>query len=141
MSTNSGSSSNSDPSISASGEAKFRDRLSTLDDQGKRKWIYPKKVFGKYFNARTWLSYALLVMLFAGPFLRIGGEPLLMVNIIQRKFVIFGKIFWPQDFYLFGLAMVTMVVFVILFTVVFRQAVLRVGLSTNHFYGNAFSQD
>ena len=121
MSTNSDSSSNSDPSISASGEAKFRDRLSTLDDQGKRKWIYPKKVFGKYFNARTWLSYALLVVLFAGPFIRIGGEPLLMVNIIQRKFVIFGKIFWPQDFYLFGLAMVTMVVFVILFTVVFGR--------------------
>lgn len=121
MSTESTNSNSSDPSISSSGEAAFRDRLSTLDSKGKRKWIYPKKVFGKYFNARTWLSYVLLALLFVGPYLRIGGEPLLMFNILERKFVIFGKIFWPQDFYLFGLAMVTMVVFVILFTVVFGR--------------------
>jgi cytochrome c oxidase accessory protein FixG len=109
------------PTASESGEGRFRDRLSTLDEKGKRKWIYPKKVFGKYFNARTWLSYVLLAFLFGGPFIRIGGEPLLMMNILERKFVIFGKIFWPQDFYLFGLAMVTMVVFIILFTVVFGR--------------------
>jgi len=109
------------PTATESGEGKFRDRLSTLDETGKRKWIYPKKVFGKYFNARTWLSYVLLAFLFGGPFIRIGGEPLLMLNILERKFVIFGKIFWPQDFYLFGLATVTLIVFIVLFTVVFGR--------------------
>ncbi|MCF8255968.1 MAG: cytochrome c oxidase accessory protein CcoG [Flavobacteriales bacterium] len=107
--------------MTSSGEAAFRDRLSTLDAKGSRKWIYPKKIFGKYFNARTWLSYVLLVLMFTGPFLRIGGEPVLMFNILERKFIIFGKIFWPQDFYLFGLATVTLIVFVILFTVVFGR--------------------
>lgn len=109
------------PTATESGEGRFRDRLSTLDETGKRKWIYPKKVFGKYFNARTWLSYVLLAFLFGGPFIRIGGEPLLMLNILERKFVIFGKIFWPQDFYLFGLATVTLIVFIVLFTVVFGR--------------------
>lgn len=103
------------------GEGTFRDRLSTLDEQGKRRWIFPKKPSGRYYTARAWLSYVLLAFLFGGPFIRIGGEPLLMANVLERKFVILGKVFWPQDFYLFGLAMVTMVVFVILFTVVFGR--------------------
>lgn len=99
----------------------FRDHLSTLDEQGKRRWIYPKKPFGRYFNARKIVSYILLVVLFTGPFIKIGGEPLFMLNILQRKFVIFGQVFWPQDFYLFGLAMITFVVFIVLFTVAFGR--------------------
>lgn len=99
----------------------FRDHLSTLNEEGDRKWIYPKKPFGRYFNARKWLSYALLVLLFTGPFIKIGGEPLLMINVLERKFVIFGQIFWPQDFYLFGLAMIIGVLFIVLFTVAFGR--------------------
>ncbi|MBP9152408.1 MAG: cytochrome c oxidase accessory protein CcoG [Flavobacteriales bacterium] len=99
----------------------FRDHLSTLDDSGNRRWIYPKKPFGQYFNARKIVSYVLLVVLFAGPWIKIDGEPLFMVNILLRKFVIFGKVFWPQDFYLFGLAMITFVVFIVLFTVAFGR--------------------
>jgi cytochrome c oxidase accessory protein FixG len=103
------------------GEGSFRDTLSTLDEEGKRRWIYPKKPAGRWYDARKWLSYFLLLVLFGAPFVRIGGEPLFMANVLERKFVILGKVFWPQDFYLFGLAMVTMVVFVILFTVVFGR--------------------
>ena len=99
----------------------FRDSLSTLDESGNRKWIYPKKPSGKYYNWRKYLSYLLLVVLFAGPHIKIGGEPLLMVNILARKFVIFGQVFWPQDFYLFGLAMITFVLFIVLFTVAFGR--------------------
>lgn len=99
----------------------FRDHLSTLDDSGNRKWIYPKKPAGKFYNWRKWLSYLLLVVLFGGPHIKIGGEPLLMINILERKFVIFGQVFWPQDFYLFGLAMITFVLFIVLFTVAFGR--------------------
>jgi cytochrome c oxidase accessory protein FixG len=67
------------------------------------------------------VSYVLLAFLFAGPWIKIDGEPLLLLNILERKFVILGKVFWPQDFYLFGLAMITMVVFIILFTVVYGR--------------------
>ena len=59
--------------------------------------------------------------LFGGPFIRIGGEPLLLLNVLERKFVLFGQIFWPQDFYLFLLAMLTLVVFITLFTVVYGR--------------------
>lgn len=99
----------------------YRDKISTVDEQGKRVWVYPKKPSGPYYKWRTWLSYILLVLLFAGPFLRIGGQPVLLLNIIERKFIILGQIFWPQDFHLFALALIAFVVFIILFTVVYGR--------------------
>jgi cytochrome c oxidase accessory protein FixG len=102
-------------------EEAFRDTISTVDEQGKRKWLFPKKPKGKYTNYRTYLSYVLLLMLFGTPWVKIDGEPLLMINVITRKFVLFGQVFWPQDFYLFGLIMITLVIFIVLFTTVYGR--------------------
>ncbi|MBN9294205.1 MAG: cytochrome c oxidase accessory protein CcoG [Flavobacteriia bacterium] len=99
----------------------FRDRIATVDEKGKRIWIFPKKPSGKFFNKRKIVSYVLLIVLFALPYIKMEGEPFLMFNILERKFIIFGKIFWPQDFYLFALAMIVGVVFVILFTIIFGR--------------------
>ncbi|MEQ9441493.1 MAG: cytochrome c oxidase accessory protein CcoG [Cyclobacteriaceae bacterium] len=99
----------------------FRDKISTVDEQGKRIWVYPKKPKGRYHNARIWVSIGLLTLLFAGPFIKINGEPILLLNVLERKFIIFGQIFWPQDFYLFALGLVTLVVFIVLFTVVYGR--------------------
>ncbi len=104
-----------------SNEEAFRDTITTVDEEGKRVWLYPKKPKGKFTNYRNYLSYVLLIMLFATPWIKIGGEPLLMINIVTRKFVLFGQVFWPQDFYLFGLIMITLVVFVVLFTTVYGR--------------------
>lgn len=101
--------------------ASFRNRISTVDDEGKRKWLYPKKPKGKLTNYRTYLSYFLLIVLFVTPWLKIGGEPVLLLNIIERKFVIFGQVFWPQDFFIFALIMITMVIFIVLFTAVYGR--------------------
>lgn len=102
-------------------DEEFRDSIATVDEQGKRVWVYPKKPSGKYYKLRTLVAILLLGLLFSGPFINIGGQPLLLFNIFERKFVILGVAFWPQDFYLFGLAMITFFVFVILFTVVFGR--------------------
>lgn len=99
----------------------YRDSIATVDAEGKRVWIYPKKPKGWYYDKRKLLSYALLAFLFAGPYITISGEPLLMMNLLERKFVLFGQVFWPQDFYLFALGAITFVVFIILFTVVFGR--------------------
>jgi cytochrome c oxidase accessory protein FixG len=99
----------------------FRDKLSTIDESGKRKWIFPKKPKGKYTTARNWVNLLLLTILFSAPFIRIGGEPLILFNLIERKFIIFGKIFWPQDFYIFGLIGISFVIFIGLFTVVYGR--------------------
>jgi cytochrome c oxidase accessory protein FixG len=59
--------------------------------------------------------------MFTGPFMKINGHPLMMFNVIERKFFVFGITFWPQDFFLFVLAMLTFFVFIILFTAVFGR--------------------
>ena len=99
----------------------FRDSIATVDKEGKRQWVYAKKVSGKWFNRRQIIAYSLLALLFVGPFIKINGEPLLMLNIIERKFVILGQIFWPEDSYLFAIGMLAFVVLIIVFTVVFGR--------------------
>ncbi|MBL7964518.1 MAG: cytochrome c oxidase accessory protein CcoG [Flavobacteriales bacterium] len=99
----------------------FRDALATVDKSGKRIWIYPKRPGGRFFNRRVALGVVLLGLLFAGPFIRIAGEPLFMLNILERRFVLFGQTFWPQDIHLFVFAFITGIVFIALFTVAFGR--------------------
>jgi len=99
----------------------FRDSVATISSDGKRNWIYPKKPKGKLYNKRTYVSIFFLVLLFAGPFMKLNGHPFILLNIIERKFILFGIAFWPQDFHLFGLAMLTFIVFIILFTALFGR--------------------
>ena len=99
----------------------FRDHLATMDEKGKRLWVYPKKPKGRFTNYRSLVSYFLLIVLIGGPFVKIGGEPLLLLDVLERRFIIFGQVFWPQDFFLFVIGMITSVVFIILFTVVFGR--------------------
>ncbi len=99
----------------------FRDSVATISKEGKRNFIYPKKPKGKLYNLRTVFSIFYLVVFFTLPFIKVNGEPLLMFNILERKFILFGMIFWPQDFFIFGIGMITFIVFVILFTVVYGR--------------------
>lgn len=100
----------------------FRDQISTVTDDGKkRKWLYPKIVKGKLYRYRSIVSYFFLTLLFASPFIKLNGEQLVLLNVLERKFVLFGIVFWPQDFYLFVLALLTFIVFIVLFTVVFGR--------------------
>ena len=100
---------------------RFRDSIGTVTSEGKRSWGYPKKPDGILYKYRQWVSYFLLAILFAAPFLKINGNQFLMFNVLERRFNIFGTIFWPQDFYLFVLMMLIGVVFVVLFTVAFGR--------------------
>jgi cytochrome c oxidase accessory protein FixG len=102
-------------------KSSFRDKVSTIDKKGKRLWVYPRQPEGKLYRARTWLSIVYVFVFFALPFAKIDGHPFLMVNILKRKFILFGQIFWPQDFFIFGLGMVVFIVFIALFTVVFGR--------------------
>ncbi|MEO1434175.1 MAG: 4Fe-4S dicluster domain-containing protein [Bacteroidota bacterium] len=99
----------------------YRDSIATVDQKGKRLWIYPKKPKGKFTQWRTYVSWGLLAILVLLPFVKLGGEPLFLLNVLERKFILFGILFLPQDFHLFVLAMLTLMVFIILFTVVFGR--------------------
>ncbi len=102
-------------------EITFRDRIATVNEDGGRNWIYPKKPSGRFFRWRTWLSWVLLAFLVLAPVIRINGEQLLLFNVIERRFVLFGFTFLPQDFILFVLLMMASVVFIFLFTAVYGR--------------------
>ncbi len=102
-------------------DEEFRNTMATVDEKGKRVWVYPKKPAGHFHNARIVVTIVLLTIFFAGPFIKIGGQPFLLLNLFERKFVVLGQAFWPQDFFLLALTLITFFVFVILFTVVFGR--------------------
>ncbi len=99
----------------------FRDYISTVTKEGKRIWVYPKKQKGRFYTARTILSWFLLAFLFLMPWIKIDGHQFLLFNIFERKFILFGLAFGPQDFYLFALGVVAFFVFIVLFTAVFGR--------------------
>lgn len=99
----------------------FRDSIATIDKDGKRAWIFPTKPKGRFYNLRSYLSWIYLVVFFGLPFIKVNGEPLFLINILERKFILFGTIFWPQDFFIFGLGFLIFIIFIALFTVIFGR--------------------
>lgn len=99
----------------------YRDSLYTVTKEGERVWIYPKKPKGRFYTARTILSIFLVAFLVAAPFIKLNGHPFMLLNIVERHFIIFGIPFGPQDFYLFVLLMIATFVSLFLFTVVYGR--------------------
>ena len=77
----------------------FRNELASVAPDGRRRWIYARQPSGRLYRARTIVSWFLLAFLFLAPFVRVGGLPLMLFDVIGRKFILFGVLFWPQDFY------------------------------------------
>ncbi|KMQ60921.1 cytochrome C oxidase [Chryseobacterium sp. BLS98] len=112
--------SSSDKLIETENET-FRNSVGTMDETGKRKWVFPRKPKGKYTNYRNYASYLMLGIFFGLPFVKINGNPFLLINVIDRRFFILGQPFYLQDFFILALGAVTSVIFVMLFTVVFGR--------------------
>ncbi|MCM2302416.1 MAG: cytochrome c oxidase accessory protein CcoG [Flavobacteriaceae bacterium] len=99
----------------------FRDSIATINEKGTRNFIYPKKPKGFFYQYRTYLSWVLILFMFASPFIKVNGNQFLLFNILDRKFNIFGFPFWPQDFHLLVISLLVSIVFIILFTVIFGR--------------------
>ena len=99
----------------------FRDSVATVDRKGKRNFLFPKKPKGKLYRWRTIASLIYLVIFFTLPFIKIEGQPIFLFNVLERKFILFGQIFWPQDFFIFAIGFLASTVFIIVFTVVFGR--------------------
>jgi len=99
----------------------FRNSVGTMDSKGIRKWVYPKKPKGTYTKYRCFAAWFLLALFFVLPFVKISSNPFLRINILTREFFIFGQPFYPQDFFILAIGIITGLVFIILFTVVFGR--------------------
>ena len=99
----------------------FRDRPINMDERGGRKWVYAKKPKGRWYTRRTIFSWFLLIFFIGAPFIKINGNPFILLDIASRKFIIFGAIFWAQDTFILSLLMLSFVLFIVLFTVTFGR--------------------
>ncbi|MBL7966879.1 MAG: cytochrome c oxidase accessory protein CcoG [Prolixibacteraceae bacterium] len=102
-------------------ETTFRDRPSTFGKDGKRVWLFPKLPKGKLYSIRRAIAWFLLAFFYIAPFIKIKGEQLIFLNFPERRFILFGNTFYPQDFHLLVLAIIALVVFIVLFTVIYGR--------------------
>jgi cytochrome c oxidase accessory protein FixG len=94
----------------------FRDALASVHRDGRRKWVYARQPSGRYYRARTVLSVLLIGFLLGAPFITVHGQPLMLLNVLERRFILFGVAFWPQDFYLIVLIALTLLVTLVVST-------------------------
>ncbi len=99
----------------------FRDHLATVTEKGDRIWVYPKKPKGKFHRLRVVVAVALLAILFLVPLIKVDGHPFMLLDILNRKFILFGIAFGPHDFHLFVLAIIGGIISIFLFTVVYGR--------------------
>lgn len=99
----------------------FRDRPINLKDDGTRKWIYAKQPKGKWYRRRTLVAWILLSFLVFSPWIKINGNPFMLFDIANRRFYIFGTVFFTQDTYILAVIMAIVVVSIVLFTVAYGR--------------------
>lgn len=99
----------------------YRDSVSNIDKKGHRVWIRPQKPKGRFHRARAIFATVALSLFFVMPFVTSGGKPLFLINIIGREFIFFGKVWWPQDFYIFAIGFLMFMIFIVLFTAIYGR--------------------
>jgi cytochrome c oxidase accessory protein FixG len=95
----------------------FRNELASVARDGRRRWIYARQPAGRLYRARTVVSVFLLGFLFLAPFVKIHGQPLMLLNVLDRHFVILGTVFRPQDFHIVVVLALGVLVTLVLVTV------------------------
>jgi cytochrome c oxidase accessory protein FixG len=96
----------------------FRDQLYNVDTSGRRVGFFPRRPKGRFYNARIVVSIVLLILFFGIPWVKVHGMPFFLLDVVNRKFTLFGFAFWPQDFVLLAIFAVIFFVFIFLFTAV-----------------------
>ncbi|MFL6572997.1 MAG: cytochrome c oxidase accessory protein CcoG [Burkholderiales bacterium] len=81
-----------------------------------RRKIYPRAVHG-WFAAWRWaLVWATQIVFYGGPWLTWNGRQALLFDIANRKFYLFGLVFWPQDIIYLTVLLIVSALALFLFT-------------------------
>lgn len=96
--------------------------LSTLEKDGRRRWLKPRLSRGNWWHRRRAVAYVLMVIFIAVPHIKIAGSPLIRLDIVAREFTIFGHTFLPTDTLLLALTMLTAFISIVFITAVTGRA-------------------
>lgn len=95
--------------------------LSTLNVDGTRRWMEPRDARGRFWRARLVVAVALIAVFTAIPWLRIGGKPPILLDVMTRQFTFLGTTFRPTETLLLAVLMLAIFVAVFLATAVFGR--------------------
>jgi len=90
--------------------------LATLNEDGSRRWLRPKLSMGRFWRVRRVIAYALMVVFFLVPYLRMNGKPLVLLDVPRRQFTLLGYTFLPTDTLLFMLLLLSIAISIFLLT-------------------------
>lgn len=93
-----------------------KERVTTIGDGGRRFWLYPASFSGLWLNRRRIVAYVLIFVFFIAPWTKVGGHQTILMDLTDRKFILFGWIFWPQDTLIFWFFLVGTVMAIFLIT-------------------------
>ncbi len=92
-----------------------------MEKDGSRRWLDPKVSKGSFLTTRRAFAYFLIVVFTVTPYIRFNDKPLVLLDILHRKFILFGFTFLPTDTILLALTLVTILVGIFLLTALFGR--------------------
>ena len=95
--------------------------LSTLNEDGTRRYIRPKLAHGRFLTRRRVVGYALIALFVLLPRLRIDGHPAFLLDVISREIHVLGALFRPSEGFVLALLGITIVIAVFLVTALFGR--------------------
>lgn len=95
--------------------------LSTLEKDGSRRWLRPKLSPGRWLLLRRLVAYLLIAVFTLIPFVQINGKPAILLDIVRRKFTLFGYTFLPTDSLLLAVFAVGSLISIFLLTAFFGR--------------------
>ena len=91
----------SGPRLSDFGGDRLGEEQGTIGSGGKRVWLYPKEVAGRFATNRHRVAWLLMIAYLGVPWLRWNGNPLILADWPGRKLVLLGWNFWAKDIPMF----------------------------------------
>lgn len=73
------------------------DSLGSLNADGSRNWIRPRRSPGRFLSTRAVVGWLLIVLFVCLPFVKVGGRPLVLLDVPARQFLLFGRVFLATD--------------------------------------------
>lgn len=73
---------------------------SSLLADGRRNYVHPADVSGRFTTIRSVVFAVLIAVYVALPFIRIDGRPAVFLDVLHRRFHLFGATFNANDFWL-----------------------------------------
>jgi cytochrome c oxidase accessory protein FixG len=77
-----------------------RDQVTTIREDGSRRFLYPADSSGRFYRARRLVALLLIGAYLLLPWIRVGGYPAVFLDVARRRFHLFGLTLAAQDLWL-----------------------------------------